>query len=446
MKTRRMILGVLAGAAVSVWGAAASDYTVSDVHLSSRAPWETGIDITFRLTAPTTTAKAVELDIRAMNGADDIYISDGAISTRLAAAKSGLQRITWRPDVDHPGRYFGDLKVSVAVKGEVEGQPAYMLVDLTNGSVGYARKEQFEKARLRNFNFTDYMALRYIPPTTSDEWKALSGGNDWFWYGTDENDGAENFKSATDLQRENRRVKVRLTKGFYMGIYPMYKGHLSAFESEFSRNGSGYGDVATGLSYERIRGADTVGGYNYPTTDNVAPNSILGKIRERTGLKFDLPTSFQWEYAARAGSTNVFLHTDSAMPDTSLFQKQKDASPHDSGLVNAWGLYGMIGSCHHWTTTLGRSSDTTGGNNFCVLTGDTVFEDPVGDATTYDHGYRITRGSHSGAAGNTTGRLDGKSYDIRYRVYRIAYTYAQKANNPSELQFCGFRLCLPLDE
>ena len=91
----------------------------------------------------------------------------------------------------------------------------------------------------------------------------------------------------------------------------------------------------------------------------------------------------------------------------------------------------MIGCRHQWTLTLGRSADNTLDSSFCLhASGD----DPVGQTPAYATPYRVTRGSHSGAA-------DGLDATL-IRVTRSAYRYPQKSASPNELSNCGARFAL----
>ena len=434
----------------------AAGYVVSDVVAVSRQPWDDTVDISFTVTPPPgATAKAVRLNIAASNGADDVYVSDASVSTRLARP-SGRQTITWCAAVDHAGAVYGRLTFNISVAEEVAGTPPYMLLRLRDGAVSYA-DFSITNALKKTMFFRDYMAFRYVPPTTSDEWKALSGGSEYVRLGTpgttnasDPHDAGWNYMLDSDILKESAR-SVKLTKGFYLAVYPMTWGQLEQMGRPRSSiawsdtRDQNFSAVVTGLSYEKARGADTVNGYNFPKSTAVDPESIVGILRARSGLPFDLPTDAQWEYAARAGSTNAYLftQTDAAPWAWGNFQ---DPQPHMRA-PNAWGLYAMVGCCHQWTTTLGRTSDNSDLNaaanhNFWLPEEGAV--DPTGPAATYDHGYRITRGSHFRAGGTTAGR-DGKSYDIRLRVYRTGYKYPQKADKPAEEALCGVRLCLTLE-
>ena len=434
MKRMMTVFGALLFAATA-WADVAG-YAVSDVRLFSQRPWDKGVDVWFTVTPPAggTNARAVELDIVASNGVDEVYISDAAILSRMAKP-SGRQHIIWRPDIDHPGVSFGQLKLYISVKREVTEHPPYLYVNLGDGSIGYAGLG-FAKAAAKAFALRDNLVFRYIPPTTSDEWKEISGGKDTFSFGMPDENAGWTAMTDTDKQREDKRHEVKLTKGFYFGVTPLTIGQYAmlGFKGKSRQDGSCF-EAIRGISYEAARGEDSPGKYDYPRTDNVDPNSIVGKVRSLTGLKFDLPTNFQWEYALRAGSTNSYLFTttDSVPTESEMNKWHKDygavARP-----ANYWGIYAFIGCCHQWTLTLGRTTDSTTADNYYLLTKDAT--DPTGPSLSYDHGYRITRGSHAKA----------NDYPTQKRVYRIGYKYPMKSNAPAEISLCGLRLCLTLDD
>lgn len=446
---------IVLGSALLLASAALADaagYVVSDVTAFSRLPWENTVDLSFTVTPPEdAAAEIVVVDVVASNGVDEVFISDTTLTTRLVKSR-GRQHLVWRAGAEHGGAY-GNLKFYVSVKEAFVGRPPYMLVRMQDGEILYA-DHSITNILKKDMFFKDYMAFRYVPPTTSDEWKVLSGGDEYFRLGAPREDAGYNYKLDSDILKEAPR-RVKLTQGFYLGVYPLTWGQLQCLGWPRSKIGPGdtmnrvYSTVVTGISYEEARGADTVDGYNFPNTTDVAPDSLVGVMRAHTGLAFDLPTDAQWEYAARAGSTNAYLFTATDIRPWPL-DNFGEADPHMKP-CNRWGFYGMVGCCHQWTTTLGRTSDNPNlnaadNNNFYLpenINGDPAV-DPKGPATTYDHGYRIARGSHFRAGGETSTQ-DGKTGDIRYRVYRTAYKYAMKADKPAEEALCGVRLCLTVD-
>jgi formylglycine-generating enzyme required for sulfatase activity len=102
------------------------------------------------------------------------------------------------------------------------------------------------------------------------------------------------------------------------------------------------------------------------------PNSFMGQLRSKTGLRFDLPTEAQWEYACRAGTEMAYHNgldctfggTDFTVRDPNLDSMAwygADWPGEESGIgtrevglkqSSAWGLYDMHGNvwemCLDW--------------------------------------------------------------------------------------------------
>ena len=454
---KKFLSMALIGCAVAAQAALPNNggYTISDVSLVSQLPWDRRVTVNFTVTPPAGAPAdgILRLALVASNGVDAVYVSEASVYGGNYCGASGRQTIMWDPTYDHKGVLFGDLTFHIAV-AETNVVAPYLSVRLADGHISYHGMAITNRITNERF-LTDYMVFRRIPATTSDEWKALSGGKETFTFGAVSNDCAVLYKMASDFIKEQTR-EVKLTHDFYMAVYPVTWGQyerLGFARSEWANgSGRGYNAAAMRLSYDFLRGADTTAQYNIPASTAVASDSLVGKIRARTGLNFDLPTEAQWEYACRAGSTNAYWFTETDTLPTAVSLTNHLASAYVTTFPpNAWGLYGMVGCCHQWTTTLGRTTDNANQNawnnhNYMIFENGAV--DPLGPVPSYNTPYRVVRGSHCATDGTTTQAMwDGVQRVVRFRVYRVAYRYPQKTDGSSsggDYSLCGARLCLTL--
>ena len=144
--------------------------------------------------------------------------------------------------------------------------------------------------------------------------------------------------------------KVTFTKPFYIGIFELTQKQIKLLSGDNNRKFVFEGDMrpADCLTWDEMRGKNEE--FDYPKTKEVAPGSIIGKLRAKTGLfQIDLPTSYQFGCAWNAG-------TDGSGRDARLtgrhFSNQRDGkggytSKHTivgSYQPNEWGIYDLHGN------------------------------------------------------------------------------------------------------
>ena len=148
----------------------------------------------------------------------------------------------------------------------------------------------------------------------------------------------------------------KITKPFYIGVFEVtqkqYQMTMNATPSEFP------GDMrpVERIPYSDIRGDNK--GRNWPKDNKVDNNSYMGKLRQRFGLEFDLPTEVQWEYACRAGTKGNFNVDGVEMSKLGKCAENGGKSDRHvkvgSFMPNAWGLYDMHGNVLEWCLDRGK--------------------------------------------------------------------------------------------
>ena len=95
--------------------------------------------------------------------------------------------------------------------------------------------------------------------------------------------------------------------------------------------------------------------------DNITSDCLLMKFR-RCGLKIDLPTDVEWEYACRAGTHTRFANgtdTESGLSRMGWYSNNAQGMTHPVGSKdsNDWGFYDMHGNVQEWTIEWFRYSE-----------------------------------------------------------------------------------------
>ena len=157
--------------------------------------------------------------------------------------------------------------------------------------------------------------------------------------------------------------KVTFTKPFYIGIFELTQKQVKLLSGDNNRKFVFEGDMrpADCLTWDEMRGKNEE--FDYPKMKEVAPNSIIGRLRAKTGLvRIDLPTSYQFGCAWNAG-------TDGSGRDARStgrhYSNQCDGkggytSKHTtvgSYQPNEWGIYDLHGNV--WEMCLDHTGNPT---------------------------------------------------------------------------------------
>jgi formylglycine-generating enzyme required for sulfatase activity len=126
---------------------------------------------------------------------------------------------------------------------------------------------------------------------------------------------------------------VKITKGYYMGIYEVTQEQY---------------EKVIGTNHSLFKGAKL-------PVDNIFWDSAIEfckKLSQMEGKTYRLPTEAEWEYACRAGTQSEYSFGDnvSLLDDYGWYDKNSNDKTHPVGKKkpNAWGLYDMHGNVWEW--------------------------------------------------------------------------------------------------
>ena len=333
-----MLAAICASAAASV--ACALD--VSNVSARQRWPWNDLVDVEFTLSDVESTETFYRIDIRATypGMAGDAAAAKSLVSEPLVKG-NGVHTLVWNMGADFPGLVASNLTVSVSAAPLAPTDPVYMIVDLTDGASAASYPVRY------SISGPD---LTSDACRTTELWLKLCPA------------GTFTMGSDSDRYVEYARLPahtVTLTKPFWLGVF-------ECTQEQWFRVKGNWPSYYTNETYRATRPVENVK-YNNdirPYTGwyddgAIAANSstFMGRLRTKTGLKFDLPTEAQWEYACRAGTTG-FVY-DSRITSSTIGSYAR-VTPLVSGdhyadisggtgkvgsfAPNPWGFYDMYGN------------------------------------------------------------------------------------------------------
>ena len=471
--------------------------TLSNVSCRQRYPWNGKVDVNFSLSGSDDVQYAVKLEVEDLVGGTNLPMrtvskkGGAAVNRNGEFVYPGAHRWVWDAGADLPDGFESE-RVVVKVNSLDDATSTYTVRFNANGGKGTMENEvyvygiestlppnrfsfdgcefqgwaaiiggsRFFSDGDRIFNLTDtnkkvidlYAIWKPIDHTRLYMVIDLSAGADAEAYSISylaaipDGGWTDEYKTTKLVLRRIEpgtfkmcgQYNVTLTRPFYIGVFEVTQ---KQYELLTGVNPSYWGKGDTRpvacLTYYGLRGESE--GQGWPASSAVDSTSVLGKLRSRTGLDFDLPTEAQWEYACRAGTTSTYNNGGDSEDDLKTVGRYiKNASDGNGGnggysssyavvgsyLPNAWGLYDMHGNVHEWC--LDRCTQALNG-----LADDMI--DPKGIETS-DGGevhmrLRIVRGGsfHRDAASCSSGqrRWDTEGGTNSYYDY-------------------GLRLCLPL--
>ncbi len=197
--------------------------------------------------------------------------------------------------------------------------------------------------------------------------------------------------------------RVRLTRPFYLGIYPVTQAQYKA---------------VMGKNPSERKGSDRPV-VTVPLTD---VETFCAKLSQHSGQACELPTAAQWEYACRAGTTSFFCFGDyeEDLSDYAWYHDNSDTLPPvGKKKPNAFGFYDMHGNVDEWCQDRRDCSDFRDRYGICS---DTLQIDPVG-RTGSDRvicgGTWLSEASGCGSASRALTSPKNTSFILGFRVAAV---------------------------
>ena len=402
---KKVMVAVLAAFATAAFGLSAHAATINQVIVRQQWPWSTDVKVEYQLEG-VDASHPVDIAVTAYNG--DTLLDSSNLRASIKGDLYGITEEFGEFYID-PIAAFGSeriamtkFKVKLAVSDSAENldEVLYKVFCLTNQNdvVDITRRELLN-GKYGSYE-TDYSKFGSGFTTPCEEvvvWTAVT--NDLKYMTT--HLVMRKIPATNQVWQVGQDCSkyVKLTENFFMGVFPVTveqdrlinggamtteltedmalpKGDMAIFNVRGTRTPE--------ESPARITlGRETGEVIFWPTNSylhDVADAYVLGKLRNKFNVDFDLPSSAQWEVACRAGSTSDLYNGKSASASNveplGWTSENSGSSLRRVGLKapNPYGLYDLYGNIFELTPCIDSWGDQPGKG----ASAEDPYVDPIG--------------------------------------------------------------------
>lgn len=389
---------------------------------SQRWPWDTKVDIDFSLSG----GEKCDISVTAS------FTTNGTPGT-VDLERAGAEGDFWELE---PGRYhlvwdpaaagldvakLENFSVTVTPVENASDVRKWLVLSLTDGTWEYA--SETPAGGWTGDYKTSKMVFRRIPAGS-------------FTAGLT----SEEVSYLNAEKNENRSYYIpqktmTITHDYYIAIYKTTKAQFERFTNTASTSTDAKPQVGESVYYPYLRGSNSVDGIDWPTTRfAVKEGSIIGNLRNRFSNRFwlDLPTSAQWEKAARAG-TDTFWYNGGTV-DTSYSDCTNLVNQIAYTCLGGAGQFTYVNVGSYLANSYGLC-DTVGMRPEYVL--DRFVDQAAAASETYD-----PVGPTSGTLRAVRSQLNQNNHGLRY--YTLAHIATEAIDNTTGGTCLAFRFAIHL--
>lgn len=422
MKSRTTSIIAVAGAFAYTAFAAVPVIDMSSVSVRQDGSHTVIIDYTMNPATPDDTEPAiVTVDVLTNGvsvGGEHLTTLSGDVNKIVSHTADCKHKIFWSPHKEGMPEFTlpaAQVTAQVTV-WSTNSPPAYWIFDLTKPADRMADRYYPEAGQIplgvTNILYkTDRLVMRRIP----------AKGVTWRQGGTEGTLGYRVYRYVT------------FSYDYYVSIFELTLSQANRLKPSTWGEMNGVAPYQQSLQVLRNNAVDS----DWPTNghDFSDNTGFMRGPRSKIGLKFDLPTAAEWEFACRAGSSTKYCNgdTEADLDKVAWYYGNSGGKIHEVGTkeANAWGLYDMHGNA--WEYTLTRHAYV---NNAPAW-------DPVGPTAAETKGKESSEVNYTNWQGSWR-LMGGIATDETYGdAEKCECSYDRDAKS-STYKTSACRLCLPL--